>query len=124
ADRDRALRRRDAERYGDRDDHAAGDARAARAGGDVRQRRRRHRRQDGVLRARRDRAHATAEPVERALLTRGATRTVSTVGTAATPLDRWNPLTPLAASTFLVLFAFVGPQPWSALAALVAALLL
>jgi energy-coupling factor transport system permease protein len=28
-------------------------------------------------------------------------------------LDRWNPLTPLAAAIALVLVAFVGPQPWT-----------
>ena len=28
-------------------------------------------------------------------------------------LDRWNPLTPLAAAVALVLVAFVGPQPWT-----------
>lgn len=41
-------------------------------------------------------------------------------------LDRWNPLTPLAAAIALVLVAFIGPQPWSpalvlALALIVAA---
>lgn len=30
-----------------------------------------------------------------------------------TPLDRWNPLTPLAAALALVVIAFAGPQPWS-----------
>ncbi|HMI59126.1 MAG TPA: hypothetical protein VK511_13815, partial [Gemmatimonadaceae bacterium] len=28
-------------------------------------------------------------------------------------LDRWNPLTPLAAAIALVLVAFIGPQPWT-----------
>lgn len=38
------------------------------------------------------------------------------------PLDRWNPLTPLAAAAFLVVAAYTGPQPWSAVAALAVAL--
>jgi energy-coupling factor transport system permease protein len=33
-------------------------------------------------------------------------------------LDRWNPLTPLAAATALVLVAFAGPQPWTPAAVL------
>lgn len=37
-------------------------------------------------------------------------------------LERWNPLTPLAAATFLVVVAYTGPQPASALAAFAAAL--
>jgi energy-coupling factor transport system permease protein len=41
-------------------------------------------------------------------------------------LDRWNPITPLAAAIALVVSAFIGPQPWTpalvlALALLVAA---
>jgi energy-coupling factor transport system permease protein len=28
-------------------------------------------------------------------------------------LDRWNPLTPLAAAVALVMVAFIGPQPWT-----------
>ncbi|HEV7702664.1 MAG TPA: energy-coupling factor transporter transmembrane component T [Gemmatimonadaceae bacterium] len=28
-------------------------------------------------------------------------------------LDRWNPLTPLAAAIALVLVAYIGPQPWA-----------
>ncbi|MEP6690677.1 MAG: energy-coupling factor transporter transmembrane component T [Gemmatimonadaceae bacterium] len=39
-------------------------------------------------------------------------------------LDRWNPLTPLAASLLLVVIAYIGPQPWSAVAALAIALAL
>jgi energy-coupling factor transport system permease protein len=37
-------------------------------------------------------------------------------------LDRWNPLTPLAAALLLVVGAYTGPQPWSAAAALAIAL--
>ncbi|HEU4643742.1 MAG TPA: energy-coupling factor transporter transmembrane component T [Gemmatimonadaceae bacterium] len=37
-------------------------------------------------------------------------------------LDRWNPLTPLAAALLLVVAAYTGPQPWSAVAALAIAL--
>jgi energy-coupling factor transport system permease protein len=36
--------------------------------------------------------------------------------------DRWNPLTPLAASLFLVTAAFVAPAPWAPALALVLAL--
>ncbi|MDQ6828067.1 MAG: energy-coupling factor transporter transmembrane protein EcfT [Gemmatimonadota bacterium] len=37
-------------------------------------------------------------------------------------LDRWNPLTPLAASVLLVVLAYVGPQPASAMIALTIAI--
>ncbi len=37
-------------------------------------------------------------------------------------LDRWNPLTPLAASVLLVVLAYVGPQPWSPIAAVAIAI--
>ena len=36
--------------------------------------------------------------------------------------DRWNPLTPLAASLLLVTAAFVAPAPWAPALALVIAL--
>ena len=38
-------------------------------------------------------------------------------------LDRWNPLTPLAAAVAMVVVAFVGPQPWTPAIVLVLALL-
>lgn len=41
---------------------------------------------------------------------------------ATSALDRWNPLTPLAAAIALVLVAYVGPQPWTPAAVLVIAL--
>jgi energy-coupling factor transport system permease protein len=37
-------------------------------------------------------------------------------------LDRWNPLTPLAAAIAMVVLAFVGPQPWTPALVLVVAL--
>ena len=37
-------------------------------------------------------------------------------------LDRWNPLTPLAAAVAAVVVAFVGPQPWTPAAVLALAL--
>jgi len=37
-------------------------------------------------------------------------------------LDRWNPLTPLAAALALVVVAFAGPQPWSPAIVLVIAI--
>ncbi|MGH7622925.1 MAG: hypothetical protein ACREMU_11335, partial [Gemmatimonadaceae bacterium] len=37
-------------------------------------------------------------------------------------LDRWNPLTPLAAAVALVVIAFAGPQPWSPALVLVVAI--
>lgn len=37
-------------------------------------------------------------------------------------LDRWNPLTPLAAALALVVVAFAGPQPWSPALVLAAAI--
>jgi energy-coupling factor transport system permease protein len=37
-------------------------------------------------------------------------------------LDRWNPLTPLAASLALVVIAFAGPQPWTPAIVMVLAL--
>lgn len=37
-------------------------------------------------------------------------------------LDRWNPLTPLAAAIALVLVAYIGPQPWAPAIVLVIAL--
>lgn len=39
------------------------------------------------------------------------------------PLNRWNPLTPLAAALALVVVAFAGPQPWSPAIVLVVALI-
>ncbi|MDQ2767876.1 MAG: energy-coupling factor transporter transmembrane protein EcfT [Gemmatimonadota bacterium] len=38
-------------------------------------------------------------------------------------LNRWNPLTPLAAALALVLIAFIGPQPWAPALVLALALL-
>jgi energy-coupling factor transport system permease protein len=38
-------------------------------------------------------------------------------------LDRWNPLTPLAAAIALVFVAFIGPQPWTPAVVLAIALL-
>jgi len=38
-------------------------------------------------------------------------------------LDRWNPLTPLAAAIALVVVAFIGPQPWTPVVVLAVALL-
>ncbi|MDQ6887200.1 MAG: energy-coupling factor transporter transmembrane protein EcfT [Gemmatimonadota bacterium] len=37
-------------------------------------------------------------------------------------LDRWNPLTPLAAAVLLIVIAYTGPPPWSAPAAVLMAL--
>jgi energy-coupling factor transport system permease protein len=37
-------------------------------------------------------------------------------------LDRWNPLTPLAAALLLVVLAYAGPRPWGAVVALLVAL--